>query len=363
MKTEIKKREDGDVEINVTMPNAEFMKYWDKGFKVVQEKVEIDGFRKGNAPKDVIVSKYGEMAVLEEMANIVINETYIKSITDNKINVIDHPHIHVVKLSAADDFVYMAHVPVYPEVTLPDYKKIAKEVKSNLAKDTKKEEDNKDAVDKVDIKNGNGNKSEVSGKSDDIKDEKKSMEAEIDKVLTELAAGRGEGTVVDDAFAQSFGENFPTLESLRAKVRENLELEKVSVAREKHRAAILEALLLSVECKMPKIIIESEIDRMMGQMEHDVINMGNKWADYLTHAGKTEESLRKEYEEIAAKRALSQVLLAEIAKKESLIPNADEIDVEVIRIMTMTPDAKEENVKGHVTQMIMNEKVLKMLES
>lgn len=341
MKTEVKKREDGDVEINLTIPNTEFMKYWDKGFKAVQEKVEIDGFRKGNAPEDVIVSKYGEMAVLEEMANIAINETYIKAIIDNKLNVIDHPHIHIVKLSAADDFLYMAHAPVYPEVTLPDYKKIAKEVKSNLAKDTKKESDNKDDV---------------------VKDDKKSIEQEIDTVLNELAKGRGEATVVDDAFAQSFGEHFPTLESLRAKVRENLELEKSSVAREKHRAAILESLLLATECKMPKIMIESEIDRMIGQMGHDVTSMGNKWADYLTHTGKTEEDLRKEYEDIAAKRALSQVILAEIAKKESLMPGADEIDVEVIRIMTMTPDAKEENVKSYVTQMIMNEKVLKMLE-
>ena len=340
MKTEVKKREDGDVEINVTMPNAEFMKYWDRGFKAVQEKVEIDGFRKGNAPEDVIVSKYGEMAVLEEMANIAINETYIKAIIDNKLNVIDHPHIHIVKLSAADDFVYMAHAPVYPEVTLPDYKKIAKEVKSNLAKDTKKDNEDKAGAEA----------------------EKKNLEAEIDKVLTELAAGRGEGTVVDDAFAQSFGEHFPTLESLRAKVRENLELEKSSAAKEKHRAAILEELLKVTEAKIPKVMIESEIDRMMGQMEHDVTNMGNKWADYLTHTGKTEEALRKDYEDIAAKRALSQVILAEIAKKESLMPNADEVDVEVIRIMTVTPNAKEENVKDYVTQMIMNEKVLKMLE-
>ncbi len=356
MKTEVKKREDGDVEINVTMPNAEFMKYWDKGFKAVQEKVEIDGFRKGNAPEDVIVSKYGEMAVLEEMANIAINETYIKAIIDNKLNVIDHPHIHIVKLSAADDFVYMAHAPVYPEIKLPDYKKIAKEVKANMEK-----VGSDDAVDKDGI-NDNSKGDRVLSKKEVLEADKKNLEAEIDKVLTELAAGRGEGTVVDDAFAQSFGDHFPTLESLRAKVRENLELEKSSAAKEKHRAAILEELLKVTEAKMPKIMIESEIDRMIGQMEHDVTSMGNKWADYLTHTGKTEEALRKEYEEIATKRALSQVILAEIAKKESLMPNADEIDVEVIRIMTMTPDAKEENVKGYVTQMIMNEKVLKMLE-
>ena len=326
MKTEIKKRDNGEVEINVTIPNADFIKYWDKGFKAVQDKVEIDGFRKGNAPEEMIVSKYGEMAILEEMANIAINDTYVKVIIDNKINVIDHPHIHIVKLSKADDFVYMAHAPVYPEITLPDYKAIAKGVK----------------------------KGEEAGASDE----------EVMKVLEELAKGRGEGTAIDDAFAQSFGaDKFPTLEVLKVKVKENLDLEKSQAGREKHRATIIEELVKSVTVELPEVMITGETERIMSQMKYDVDRMGGKWSDYLTHAGKTEEDLRVEYKDIAQKRTMSQILLAEIAKKENIMPNADEIDVEVIRIMASTPDAKEDNVKSYVTQMLMNEKVLQMLEA
>ena len=337
MKTEIKKRDDGEVELNITVPSAEFIKYWDKGFKSLQAKVEMDGFRKGNAPEHVVIEKYGEMAVLEEMANVAINETYVQAVTEHKIHVIADPHIHVKKLSKADDFIYMAHVAVYPEIALPDYKKIAQSVA----------------------------KAETTTATED----------EVMVVLTELARGRMPASdetatdtavttpVIDDAFAQSFGEHFPTLESLKSKVRENLNLEKTSTNKEKHRAGIIEEILKTVNVKLPRVMIEGETDRMLGQMEGDITRMGGKWADYLTHAGKTEEDLRAEYRDIAEKRALSQVILAEIAKSEKMYPTADEIDVEVIKVMTSMPDAKEENVKAFVTQMLMNEKVLQMLEA
>ena len=328
MKTEIKEREDGEMELNITISNAEFVKYWDRGFRKVQENVEIDGFRKGNAPENAIVSKYGEMAVLEEMANIAIGDTYVQSVTENKLNVIGQPHIHVVKLSKADDFVYMAHVPVYPVITLPDYKKIAKETIKNLK--IKKEEVSKE---------------------------------EIDTVINELAKGRGEYTVIDDAFAQSFGEHFPTLESLRFKVTENLSLEKSQIEKEKKRAAILEDLLTSINIKLPNILIKNETENMISQTRHDVGRIGGKWEDYLSSMSKTEEDLSADYTEIAKKRATSQILLAEIAKAEGVKPSEDEIAVEVIRIMANTPEAKEDNVKNYIMHMLTIEKVLQILES
>ena len=345
MKTEIKQREDGEMELNITIPNIEFVKYWDKGFRVVQEKVEIDGFRKGNAPEDAIIIKYGEMAVLEEMANIAISDTYIKSVIENKLNVIGQPHIHVVKLSKADDFVYMAHVPVYPTITLPNYKKIAQDTLKDLKA---KEEESTEVGDSSIVKSLNN--------TIPTKDE-------IDVVIGELAKGRGEGTVIDDAFAQSFGENFPTLESLRSKVTENLVLEKLHAEKEKNRAAIIEALLKTMTVKLPNILVKGEIDNMLAQIRHDVDRMGGKWEEYITHTGKTEDTIRDEYADIAEKRAMSQILLAEIAKADKIQPSTDEIDVEVIRIMANTPDAKEENVKSYVQHMLINEKVLQMLES
>ena len=123
----------------------------------------------------------------------------------------------------------------------------------------------------------------------------------------------------------------------------------------------MEALEKESKAAIPSVILNDEIDRMLGQMRADIERMGGKFADYLEHTKKTEEDLRNEYKDMAHKRALGQLMLAEIAKKENLMPNDDEIDVEMIKIMQQVPNAKEANAKGYVTQMLMNEKVLKFL--
>ena len=76
MKAKFEKLDNGEIKMIVSLSNQDFEKFREKGLKKVQEFVQIDGFRKGNAPENLIVAKYGDMIILEEMANIVINDTY-----------------------------------------------------------------------------------------------------------------------------------------------------------------------------------------------------------------------------------------------------------------------------------------------
>lgn len=336
-KVEINKKDGSSVEIKVSVPAESFAKMWDKGVRKVQAEIELPGFRKGHAPEDAIVAKYGEMVVLEEMANLLIEDTYMKAVLDNKLSVISQPKISITKIGKGSDFEYTAIVDTYPEVTLPDYKAIAAKV--------------------------------LKPTTDEVTDE------EVNKVLEELAHARvphthdAEGNevhdhgelVIDDAFAQSFGENFKTLEDLKSKVKENMQFEKSSIAADKHRAEVMEALVKEVKVQLPESIVEDELDRMIMQIKGDVERIGGKFQDYLEHVKKTEEDIRKESRDAAIKRATSQLMLAEIAKKENLLPNSEEVDVETIKIMQQVPNAKEENAKGYVTQILMNEKVLNFL--
>jgi FKBP-type peptidyl-prolyl cis-trans isomerase (trigger factor) len=141
MKYKINKEKNSQLELEITIESSEFMAYWDAGLKKIQKEVEMDGFRKGMAPMDSIVAKYGEMAVLQEMTDLAINKSYPEVIIGEKIHVIGEPHIHIVTLEKDKDFVYHAHVPVYPVIDLPDYKKIAtdtaKEINANPEKEVK----------------------------------------------------------------------------------------------------------------------------------------------------------------------------------------------------------------------------------
>lgn len=331
MKTKINKEEGSQVEIEVTIPWADFHKYWEKGFKKVQDMVEMPGFRKGMAPENMVIEKYGEMTVLEAMSDLAINETYPAIVMENKIKIISHPHIHVVKIAKGEDFVYHAHVDVVPELTLPDYKAIAKDI----------------AKDKVEIT---------------VTDE------DMDKILNDLrkmrATKNGEEEVLpelDDAFAQSFGEEFSTLEILKTKVRENTLLEKTQIEKEKLRSTLLEKLVAETKGEMPKTLIEGEIDRLYAQTKHDIEKFGGKFADYLTHIKKTEEEMRNDLREPGEKRAKIQLMIFDIANKENIKPTAEEVDAETVKILTQYQDADEKNVRVYAEQVLINEKVLEFL--
>ncbi|HPX52309.1 MAG TPA: trigger factor [Candidatus Paceibacterota bacterium] len=384
MKIKFEKLENGEVKMVVSLENAEFEKYRQAGLKKVQEFVEIDGFRKGNAPENLITEKYGEMVILEEMAHLVINETFYSSILkenenkkdEDKIIPVSEPKISIAKIGQGSDFEYNAIFAVLPKIDLVDYKKLAKEENNKIEKGE---------FDELKKKNDQAVKEDILNVSD----------SEVDEVVESLRKARNtgghvheDGTVhershddsegkedkkdekaekeelpeINDEFAQSFGEQFKTLEDLRAKIKENLVLEKKSKLQEKKRTSILERLVRETKISLPDALISDELERMKLQTKTDVERFGSKWEDYLTHLKKTEEDLKNEWKDIAYKRVMSQLLINEIAKKEKIETSKEEIDAEALKIMTQMPEANENNVRSYVQQILINEKVMKMLD-
>ena len=94
----------------------------------------------------------------------------------------------------------------------------------------------------------------------------------------------------------------------------------------------------------------------------DIEKMNSNWEEYLSNIKKTEEDLKKEWRDIAVKRVKSQLIVNSIAKKENILISKDEIEAESIKILSQFPEAKEASVNSYVEQILINEKVLKLLE-
>lgn len=294
MKAKFEKLDNGEMKMTLSIDKEEFEKYRANGLKKVQEFVQIDGFRKGNAPENLIIQKYGDMVILEEMAHLAINETYYTSIIkenenrkdDEKIVPISEPKINITKIGQGSEFEYNATFPIMPEIKLGNYKKISKEVI---------EETEKEALTELRKKNDKANKEDILEVSNE----------EVEDVLKTLQKGRNagahvheDGTVhseghsskteeikeeikedlppLDDTFAQSFGEHFKTLDDLKAKVKENLTLEKKAKLIEKKRTNILEKLVSETKIIIPEALIKDELERMKAQMKADVERFGGK---------------------------------------------------------------------------------------
>jgi FKBP-type peptidyl-prolyl cis-trans isomerase (trigger factor) len=349
MKIKVTKLPKSEVELSVVVDEKELESYHDRGFKRVQEMVEVDGFRKGNATEDAIVKKYGDMIILEEMANLALRDAYVKAVDEEKLNPITEPNVSITKLAKGNPLEMTIKVTIMPEVELPPYKKIAKEA----MKDEEKIEVTDKDIDEVveELRKGRATQHAHDHEEHDHSDPNHTHDVKPEDL-----------PVLDDAFAQSFGGDFKTVAELKTKVADNLKLEKEQKAREKRRTAIVEKLIAEAKAEIPEAMIEGELANMLGQMRADITRFGGTWEDYLTHAKKTEDEIKADWRKDAEKRAMSQLVLHKIAEAEKLTATDEEIEVELIRLLATVQDADETRAKSYLYQALTNEKVLKFLE-
>lgn len=350
MKINVKKLEKSLAELTIIVDEKEFETYHDKGFKRVQEVVEVDGFRKGNAPEDVIVKKYGDMVILEEMANLALRDAYVKAIDEHKLSPITEPKVTITKLAKGNPLEMTITVTLMPEVDLPSYKKIAAQAVKDT--DEKIEVTDKDIEDVIDeLRKGRAQQHAHEHEEHDHSDPNHTHDVKPEDYPP-----------LDDAFAQSFGPDFKTVDDLKSKVSENLKLEKEQKSREKRRTAIVDKLIEGTKVDLPDALVEGELANMLGQFRADITRFGGTWEEYLTHTKKTEDDIKNEWRKDAEKRALSQLILHKIAEAEKLQATDEEIEVELVRLLAQVQDADENRAKAYLYQALTNEKVLKFLE-
>lgn len=365
MKITVNKLPKSEVELTVVVDETEFESYHQKGFKRVQEMVEVDGFRKGNAPEETIVKKYGDMIILEEMANMALRDAYVKAIEEHKLSPITEPKVTITKLAKGNPLELTIKVTLMPEVELPSYKKLAKEATKGDEKIEVTDEDITKVIDE--LRKGraqqHAHEHEEHDHSDPNHTHVEEAKSDEDVVSQQVSTQKNNDLpALDDAFAQSFGADFKTIDDLKTKVGNNLKLEKEQKAREVRRTAIMDKLMEETKVDLPDALVEGELANMLAQFRGDITRFGGAWEEYLVHAKKTEDDIKNEWRKDAEKRALSQLILHKIAEAEKLTATDEEIEVELIRLLTQVQDADEQRAKNYLYQVLTNEKVLAFLE-
>jgi len=365
VKTTIKKLDKSEVEITGSLESLEFIKYEDKALTRIGERTELQGFRKGKAPISKVKENVPEMELLEEMAELALQDNYVKILEENKIDAIGHPQISITKIGKGSDLEFKIITAVLPEMKLPDYKKISKEQNS-------KEEYKKEIiVDEKEIEKTilelRKMRAEQSASSIDKHEGHENMtdeehaKAHAESTSSADTIPESEYPIFDDEFAKTFGD-FKTAEELKEKIRSNMKIEKVTEQKDKVRLAIVEELVKQTEGEIPEILIQSETDKIMYRLQADITNAGLKFEDYLKQINKTEADLRTEWLPEAEKRAKLQIIIHTISEKEKLAPTEEEIEKDVVQITTMYKDADPARARAYVEQMLENEKVFLFLE-
>ena len=343
MKVDIKHLEKSEVEISVEVGGEVLMANWNPAVQEIQKLAEVDGFRKGHVPENIVISKFGDMAVLEEAAQMVIQDVYPKILKEHKLDAIGYPQVRITKLAKDNPLAFTLTVAILPEVALPDYKKIAQKALGEKKEVTVTDEEIVATLKEVQQSHAH------EAHHRDNPDDHTHDHGELN--LPEL----------DDAFAQSLGD-FKTLEDLKVRVRENLQKEKESRELDKRRLEMFNAVSDATKVELPNVLVESELDRMVAQLKHDVTQFGGKYEDYLEHIKKTEEMLRLEWKSEAERRAKVQIIMNEIAIKEKLAPSEEEVAAQVAQARSQYKDVDEERLTGYFSQVLQNQNVMTFLE-
>jgi len=92
-----------------------------KAYKRLVNKVQIPGFRKGKAPRDVLERHIGKDRLLDETLNDLLPQAYEKAISEQEIKPVAQPEIEVTQ---TDPLIFKAVVPLPPTIQLGDYQSI-----------------------------------------------------------------------------------------------------------------------------------------------------------------------------------------------------------------------------------------------
>lgn len=311
-----------------------------------QDLFAIDGFRKGHIPEKVLLEKVGELAVVEEAGSLALEKHYEAIVNEVGIVVIGQPKVSITKIAPGQPMAFKIETAIAPEVVLPKYTKIAKEVASSISEEVVVEDKEvEDALKEI-------RESVVHHKFHQDHPEDTSHNHEFkEEDLPE----------VTDEFVKTLGK-FDNVEDFKTKLKANILSEKQVKSREKKRLSIIEAIIKDTKVEVPAVLIESELLKMTGQFKDNIASMGLSYEEYLTKISKSEDDIRNEWKDEAKKRAIIQLVLNKIAVEEKIEAGEEEVKHQTEELLTFYKDADPLRIRIYVETMMVNEKVWKFLE-
>lgn len=388
-----------EVKLTFNVPAEQF----DEGMKKVYAKTakyfNIPGFRKGKAPMALVERTYGPQIFYEDTFNEIVPEIFEKEISENKLEVVSKPEIDIVQMGKGQELIFTAVVQVKPEVKLGKYKGIALEkVEYNVTDEDIKHElghmadknsrlvtienepvaekdiaviDFEGFVDGVPFEGGKaenheleiGSKTFIPGFEDQVigmkVDEEKDINVKFPEEYfsAELAGKdavfkvkvheikRKELPTLDDEFAKDVSE-FDTIAELKNSIKEKLETENANKAKYETEENAIQKVCDATEIDIPSGMVDTEIDNMLKDIETRLSYQGLNMKQYLQMIGKTEEDMRKEYEEQAKKSVKSRLVLDAIVNAEKLEATDEEV-AEKVKEMAENYGRKAEDLMNN----------------
>lgn len=131
------KRSDGTIELTFTLSWENIQKAFEKEIQKAIDEAEIDGFRKGKAPRNIVEPKLDKNKIYGQAVQSLLPDAYAEQLKTHNLKPILYPKLTIKSGKEGEDWVFEALVCELPIVELPnDYVDQVKAIK--LEKDQDK---------------------------------------------------------------------------------------------------------------------------------------------------------------------------------------------------------------------------------
>ncbi len=122
MQVKVEKQPKSTLSINIIVPNDKVKETYVQVLKEAVSKAELPGFRKGQAPQNLIEDKLNTSELYGEVVNKLLQTYYPQALKEHKISPISNPKVEIKEFEIEKDFEFTATVATKPEFKIKEYK-------------------------------------------------------------------------------------------------------------------------------------------------------------------------------------------------------------------------------------------------
>ena len=388
MSVQVEKLEKNMAKLTVEVPAENVEKAIQGAYNKMKKSINIPGFRKGKAPRQLIEKMYGKEVFYNDAIDAMLPSAYSDAVEECGEEIVSHPQIDVVQIESGKPFVFTATVAVKPAVELGEYKGIQVEKAPIEVKDeeieaeiTKEREANSRTVtvddravaqgdivtldfegfvDGVAFEGGKGENYDLTigsntfipGFEDQLVGAEIGKELDVNVTFPEEYGAKelaGKAAVfkckvngikvkelpaVDDEFAQEVSE-FDTLDEYKADIKAKLLKEKEDEAARAKEDAVIAKIIEGAKMEIPDAMVEYQTRQMLDEFAQRIQSQGISLDQYFQFTGLTEEKYMEEMKPRALQNIQSRLVLEAVAQAENLVAEEADIEEEIKKMADM----------------------------
>lgn len=388
MSVQVEKLEKNMAKLTIEATAEEFEAAMQKAYLKNKNKINIQGFRKGKAPRVMIEKMYGPAIFYEDAANEIIPEAYSKAAEESGLEIVSRPEIDVTQIEKGKAFIFTATVAVKPEVTLGEYKGLeytadpVEVTEEDVAAELKKvQEQNSRTVTVEDraVENGDivvidyegfvdgtpfeggkaenhelviGSHSFIDTFEDQLVGKNIGDDVEVNVTFPEEyhakeLAGKPalfkvsvkgikvkELPALDDEFASDVSD-FDTMEEYKEDVKKKLLEKKENEAKTAKENALVEKAIEGAQMDIPDAMIETQARQMVDDFAQRMRMQGLTIQQYMQYTGMDIAKMVDQMKPQAEKRIKTRLVLEKIAETENVEVTEEDINNELEKMASM----------------------------